>query len=137
MARSKLVLKGFSPLKGDTARRAKNDKTGEIISRREFVKRAERVELKQKPIKKRETRKEQRARWYANNSNKQTWEEYIRNPNSPQPEYISFAEAMASPEFQYFEGLIRSPYEEDRKLGYNYFEELEDEFLTQDWGETP
>jgi hypothetical protein len=132
MARNKLVLKGFQPIKGDKARRAINNKTGEVISRREYSKRASLVETKTKPVKKRETAQERRARWYANSVNRQNWLD-----DSPPEDYISFEQAKKMPEFQYFESLIRSRYEEDRDTGYDFFDQLEQEFMTQDWGETP
>jgi hypothetical protein len=132
MARKKLVLKGFKPIEGDKARRAKNSKTGEIISRREFAKRATKIEVKEKPPKKRETKRDQRARWYADHYNRLTWLD-----NGQPQEYMSFEEAKESFEFQYYEALIRSPYEEDRMTGYDFFEELEQEFVSEDWGETP
>lgn len=135
MPRVKLELKGFKPLEGDAKRRAVNPRTGEVISRREFVKRAKRIEPEQQkvtPKKPRETVKQRRARWYANHVNRQVW---LEEGNTD--EYISFDQAINSPEFQYYDSLIHSRYEEDRALGYDYFDELEQEFMSQDWGETP
>lgn len=132
MPKLKLVLKGFTPIKGDTKRRHVNKKTGEVISRREFVNRAKRVTYEPKPKKPkvRETIHQKRVRWYANHINREVW---LSGDNN----YISFEDAANDVDFKYFEALIKSRYREDRVMGYSFFEELEEEFLYEDWGTTP
>ena len=135
---TKLVLRGYKRYYTPTGtqRFRKYDKQGNIvddISVRQFQSRAKRVEVIPKPPKKRETVREQRARWYANHVNKQVWE----NRYVEEEDYISFADVMRNPEFQYYEGLMHSHNAYDRDVAKEWFSELEEEFIAKDWGETP
>lgn len=127
----RFYLPGFAPIRGDKARRYRNEVTGETISLRQFQARAvlKEVEVKRKE---RLTPHQQRVRWYANYENKRVWKE-----GGKPWEYVSYAQVEQSPEFNFYEGLIHSYYEGDRDVGYEFFRELEEEYADQDWGETP
>lgn len=127
----RLVLSGYEAIQGDKARRFRNIQTGETISRRQFAARAKRVEVEVQP-KEYLTRREERLRWYTNYVNRQTWLE-----GGLSNEYVSLAEMSKSPEFNYYDDLVRSPYEADRETAREFWDELEDIYANQDWGETP
>ncbi len=126
----KLVLVGYEPIKGNAARRYRNIQTGETISRRAFATRARRVEVIQLPHV-RETIKEQRLKWYTNYVNRQIWLEH----GLPY-EYVSQAEMSRSPEFNYYNDLVSSSYEGDREMAYEFWDEMEDIYANEDWGES-
>ena len=128
---TRLQLAGFAPIKGDKARRYRNEKTGEIISLRQFQKRASRVQVEVKP-KPRLTAREKRIRWMANHINREVWES-----GGAQWEYQSYREIENSFEFQYYESLVHSGYESDRELAREFWDELEEEYAEMDWGESP
>ena len=135
----KLVLRGYKKYiasERGNVRYRKFDKQGNVISdisTREFQRRAKRVEVKPRVPKKRLTVHDQRVRWYASHINSQVWE----NRYLEEEEYVSYEQAAHMPEFMYYEDLMRSHYKEDRDVAREFFDELEEEFITKDWGETP
>lgn len=134
MARVRLKLTNFRPIPGDTARRYQNIKTGEIVSLREFQRRAQRIEVEPRERKPRENVRKIRARWYANKVNRELFFE-----QAPSDAYISFEQAMASPEFIFYEDMVHSYYPDDRSLGWEFWNDLADYYdeHSDDWGETP
>lgn len=134
MARKvKLTLAGFS-LKPGTERTSRRyiNKYGVEISRRQFVKLAQRQKITPKPPKIRETAKQHRAKLYANYVNRQTWK-----AGGLSRDYISRDEAMQMPEFVYYDSLVGSGYADDRYQAEEFWDDLEDIYAAHDWGETP
>ncbi|SRR6266568_123585 len=129
--RIKLVLKGYEPISGDKARRFRNIKTGETISRRQFATRAERVEYTTTP-KVKKTAKQHRAELFANWVNRDI---YLTGGHPS--EYLSFKEVEENLEFQIYEGFVHSRVESDRDYAREFYDELEEIYAAQDWGETP
>ncbi len=133
----RLHLANFHRIPGST-RYVNRKNPNETISYREFRRRAERRLEEPKPRKPRATVRQNRARWYANKVNR---EEFIRQSQTrewnPQA-YISFEEAAASPDFMFYEDMIHSGYADDRAVGWEFFEGLEEyyEEHSSDWGES-
>lgn len=121
-------LEGYEAV-GGTSRRYKNKATGETIARRQFVKLAKKVQIIPQEHK---TAREQRLTWYTNYANRQVWLE-----GGLPYDYVSQADMSKSPEFNYYDRLVHSPYEEDRDVAREYWDEMEDIYANQDWGETP
>ena len=120
---------------GEHKRRYKNIKTGQEISRREFAAKARREVVVVKP-KEKLTVREKRVKWYANHYNHQIYD--MATPDNYRlDEYISQADAEEMAEFQRYEAMIHSRDEAVREIGYEYFADLEDEYLHEDWGESP
>jgi hypothetical protein len=133
----KLWLENYRPVKygaGKKARNYYNKNTGEVISVREFQKRAEWREVKPKPHREPQSIHEKRVRWYTNHYNREI---FMTEGHGTPDEYISFSEAEADPDFIAHEAMIRSRDEAVRDEGYAYFDELYDEYQNEDWGETP
>lgn len=134
----RLHLANFHRIPGST-RYVNRKNPSETISYREFRRRAERRIEEPKPRKPRPTVRQNRARWYANKVNR---EEFIRQSQTRNwhPEaFISFDDAVASPDFAYYESMIRTGNATERAAGWEFFEELEEyyEEHSNDWGETP
>jgi hypothetical protein len=131
-------LRNFRQLEdkpGEHKRQAINIKTGQVISRREFVARAKKEVVIQKP-KEKSTIHEKRVKWYANHYNHEEFDRMV-GAGTQSGDYISFDDVESDSEFRMYEDMIHSRDAELRELAYDYFEELEDEYLNEDWGETP
>lgn len=116
--------------------------TGRVVSRSYVYARSTRRKVSERDIQYRQQRRgetvhQKRIRWYANHVNHSVWNREQESGVLTPDDYISFDQAEDDVDFQVYEGLIHSRYEEDRDYGYAYFRELEEEYDSEEWGETP
>jgi hypothetical protein len=131
----RLKVRNYRPIEGDKRRRAVNIKDPtDIISRRQFVARAKREVVIIKP-KEHLSIHEKRVKWYANHVNHEEFDRMV-GAGEKSGDFISLDDAEGMKEFQMYENMIHSRDADIRAIGYDYFADLEDEYLNEDWGET-
>lgn len=118
-------------------RKYRDLETGKIVSRSYVYARTEKKRISQQKVeRKRRERTEgtvaNRARWYANHYNHEVWKR-----NGEPWEYMAIDDSYMSEEFNMYNDFIRSRDADVREIGYDYFRDLEEEYDTEEWGETP
>lgn len=117
-------------------RRYKEIATGNIVTRYYVEQHAPKIRLTRTELRRREkgrrTVHDNRVIWFRNHANREIW---LRG--GLESSYIGKAEVEADQEFTNMELLIHADDADIREIGYDYFDELEQEYTYVEWGDSP